>query len=174
MIPYDEIIDRTVRWSQRQPWFEKCASAVLVRDLLGRVRLVVDGSVPDGAESLLIKELDGWAGGLISTTGRPDEVTIARRIIDEAEPWPTRWAKQVSDGFGGYVPVDGRWRSLERVSGKESWLVGSKALTPWPLLAQTPAIATFYSFKGGVGRTTALAITAATLAAAGQRVLAST
>jgi len=42
---------------------------------------------------------------------------------------------------------------------------------PWPLHPKTPRIVSFYSFKGGVGRTTALAAVALQLARSGQRVV---
>lgn len=171
MISYGDTVSRAVVWAQRQAWFADLSRVVLVRDLLGRVRLVAEGRVADSAEQDMQAELGGWSGGVLSTASQPAECAIAKRILDEASPWPSRWPSVVSDGFGNDVDVDKKWRAFERVGGKESWLDSEKANPPWPLHNKTPGIATFYSFKGGVGRTTALALTAAILANRGQRVL---
>lgn len=63
-----------------------------------------------------------------------------------------------------------RLRVLERHRGKTGWFE-APAAPPWPLTKDAPAIVLFYSFKGGVGRSTALAATALNLAAAGDRVV---
>lgn len=173
MIAYGDLVGRTLRWAQREAWFPAAASVVLVRDLLGRVRLVVDGEIEDGAEARLETELEGWAGGMLSTkaTGPRAEAAIARHITAQATAPPARWPEAVPDGFGGEDPIDPKWKSFDRFSGKESWLDTSPASPPWPLHSKTPGIVAFYSFKGGVGRTTALAVTAAALAARKKRVL---
>ena len=69
----------------------------------------------------------------------------------------------------------GRLRVLERRLGKTGWFEAPDA-PPWSVSGrrtrrkQDPAIALFYSFKGGAGRSTALAAAALQLAAAGERV----
>ena len=60
---------------------------------------------------------------------------------------------------------------LDRRISKSSWfnpVLGE----PWPLNEHTPPILSFYSFKGGVGRTTALASLAIQLARSGKKVAA--
>ena len=70
---------------------------------------------------------------------------------------------------------DGRLRVLERRLGKTGWFEASDE-PPWEVSEreahgkQVPAIVLFYSFKGGAGRSTALAAVALQLAAAGERV----
>ncbi len=59
---------------------------------------------------------------------------------------------------------------LDRHLSKDAWF-GSPLLPPWPLNPNTPPIISFFSFKGGVGRTTALAAFATLVARAGKRVL---
>jgi len=173
VIAYGDLVGRALSWAQREPWFTAAASVVLVRDLLGRVRLVVEGTIDFEAEARLAAELGGWAGGMLSTQadGAAAERAIARQILSQALTPPERWPSSVPDGFGNEGPIDPKWRSYDRFSGKESWLDAKPAAPPWNLHANTPGIVAFYSFKGGVGRTTALVITAAALAARGKRVL---
>ena len=59
---------------------------------------------------------------------------------------------------------------LDRHLSKDSWL-GSPIEQPWPLVDQTAPIISFYSFKGGVGRTTALFALAVNLARHGKKVV---
>ncbi len=59
---------------------------------------------------------------------------------------------------------------LDRRLSKDSWF-GSPFSPPWPLNDHTAPIVSFFSFKGGVGRTTSLAAVAVNLARAGKRVL---
>ena len=62
------------------------------------------------------------------------------------------------------------WFKLERQFSKSSW--GAIAGAPWPITdGAKPAVAAFYSFKGGVGRTVALSSVALLLAQAGHRVV---
>ncbi len=61
---------------------------------------------------------------------------------------------------------DRKW-VLDRHLSKDAWL-GTPVESPWPLKDQTPPIISFYSFKGGVGRTTALLAVAISLARAGK------
>ncbi|MEG3851381.1 AAA family ATPase, partial [Microcoleus sp. herbarium19] len=67
-----------------------------------------------------------------------------------------------------------RWYILERHIAKQAWTDNTLGQPPWSedLVAQKhkPAIVSFFSFKGGVGRTSALVATALTLARNGHRV----
>ena len=61
--------------------------------------------------------------------------------------------------------------TLDRRYSKEGWF-DANAAPPWPQVEnKTPPIVSFYSFKGGVGRSTALASIAIQSARAGKRVL---
>lgn len=76
------------------------------------------------------------------------------------------------------TPLDTeRWRAINRVLSKETWISRRATATPpWPLVrgaeggARTPAIVSFYSYKGGVGRTTLLALVARNLAKRGKKI----
>jgi cellulose biosynthesis protein BcsQ len=66
-------------------------------------------------------------------------------------------------------PAADALRELDRHLSKGAWF-GAPLQAPWPLNAHTPPIVSFYSFKGGVGRTTALVSFALQLSLAGRRV----
>ncbi|MFM6486709.1 MAG: tyrosine-protein kinase family protein [Dolichospermum sp.] len=66
------------------------------------------------------------------------------------------------------------WYVLERHLAKQTWTNQNSGNPPWEVrwvdAGNKPAVVTFFSFKGGVGRTTALVATALTLARNGHRV----
>ncbi|MDE0449347.1 MAG: P-loop NTPase [Spirochaetaceae bacterium] len=111
-------------------------------------------------------------------------VEIDQVLQDEA---PNYWTREVLRGSGKNEPPDGEWqaeawqqgtpigdtggvRVMERQRTKEGWFE-APAAPPWTAARGRPTITSFYSFKGGVGRSTALAATALHLAAAGERVV---
>jgi cellulose biosynthesis protein BcsQ len=111
-------------------------------------------------------------------------VAIDQGLRDEASAY---WSRDVLRGSGKNEPPDGAWqdeawqqagavagasglRVMERQRTKEGWFE-APAAPPWSAARGNPTITCFYSFKGGVGRSTALAATALHLAAAGERVV---
>ena len=150
----------------------------LIRDVRGRLRLVLkpaDGSKPDleQLEKLLGDELGAWfAGPILSTASDlPDEARLAKNLFQKASPWPSRWPTEGRTPTGAR-PIDvTRWRALQRSLSKEAWLTTEPASPPWPLVERAPAIVAFSSFKGGVGRSTALAVVAWQLAREGKKVV---
>jgi hypothetical protein len=81
--------------------------------------------------------------------------------------WPeARWI----DDTGEHRDAPLRWKKMERRVGKLPWLEGPVE-PPWPGAENTPTIVAFYSFKGGVGRTTTLASCAIQAARQGERVI---
>ena len=135
---------------------------LLVKDVLARLRAVL--WCPDESWESARREIDG-------------------ELNDAASVY---WSKSVLRGATGEHP-DAAWqehawrtarphnatqrlRMLDRHLSKNGWF-DAPTEPPWPLRARSaPAIALFYSFKGGAGRSTALAATALHLAAAGERV----
>ena len=96
-----------------------------------------------------------WSGAVLKGCGRneyPDG------------PWQHDAWQQAT-----VVPDTNALRIVERQRTKEGWLEAPTE-PPWAARNDSPAIVSFYSFKGGVGRSTALAATALHLAAAGERV----
>lgn len=172
MIRFDQVLSKTVSIVESSPWISKVQSVTLIRDLHGRVRLSFkfkDGQTCSEADRETLKrhleqDLGPYWGGQIWPTGdRHDRAHDALRETIEQSPQRERWID---------APTSPRieWYKLERTFSKSSWLL-SQAQPPWSLDDQTaPAIVSFYSFKGGVGRTTALAATAILLARAGRQV----
>jgi MinD-like ATPase involved in chromosome partitioning or flagellar assembly len=111
----------------------------------------------------------GEVEGVISTRDKPPRGKVASALLEKAQPWTNAsFRNRVS---GAVVsPQPGRWLLLERRLSKLAWLDTSEAKDPWPLASNLPSIVTFYSFKGGVGRTTALVSCAIQLAERGDRV----
>jgi len=146
------------------PTRQGIARACAVWDLEGRIRLFVEADDAKAAPELrkrleagLASAAEGfWSGALwISSEAR----SIAEKHVFE-EAWT---------GGRELEPAVPEIRELERHLSKESWF-GLSAAPPWPLEGTAPPILSFFSFKGGVGRTTAAASFAIQLARAKRRV----
>ncbi len=154
---------------------ERCC---LIRDVRGRLRLVVkpaDGALVslEKLESGLCTELGAWfAGPVLSTaSGPPEQMRLAKNLMQKAPPWPSHWPTEGQTPTGPRSIDSARWCALQRSLSKESWLTTEPASPPWPLVERAPAIVAFSSFKGGVGRSTALAVVAWQLAREGKKVV---
>lgn len=174
MVTFDHVLPELLRTCETFPGFDTVRAAVVVRDLHGRVRLAIDPA-PDqtielpGLTARLGQRLGRYFAPPIWSTGakNPDENRLASEVVRLSTPWTP----------GSYDdPVVGQrlprpiWRRMDRRLSKQEWLETGQAQPPWPLRPKLPAIVTFYSFKGGVGRTTALLSCAWQLASAGQKV----
>ncbi len=141
-----------------RPW-----RILLIKDLFARLRVVL--WCPKSHWKLAYEEIDQGLQG-------------------EASAY---WSRDVLRGCGKNEPPDGEWqdeawqqgipvgdsdrlRVIERQRAKEGWFE-APAVPPWSAAKGSPTITSFYSFKGGVGRSTALAATALHLATAGERVV---
>ncbi|MCC6554503.1 MAG: AAA family ATPase, partial [Polyangiaceae bacterium] len=148
-----------------------------MRDLHGRVRLVVDPDpvkAPVDLKALtaaLKQELGEYFAGPIWSTdaGGKDATRLAGAVLRRpaALPWSATYDDPATGARGQAARAT--WRKLERRLSKQAWLEAARPGVPWEL-GQGPGVVTFYSFKGGVGRTTALVACAWQLARAGQSV----
>jgi MinD-like ATPase involved in chromosome partitioning or flagellar assembly len=146
----------------------------VVRDVRGRLRLVIEQVVPDQSidplERALVVALGNYfAPPILSSQGREDLRGLAKKILEmTANKWPDCWPRSVRNLLGGAdkpIEAGNRWTGIERTIGKDAWLSMAPPNPPWPLVkGQTPPIVTFHSFKGGVGRTTLVAAYAIRLA----------
>lgn len=135
---------------------------LLIHDLLYRLRVILwcPKSRWESASSEIDDELQGasapyWSG----------DVLPGCRARDYPDgPWQNDAWDQAKA-----VPGTNSLRIMERQRTKEGWFQ-PRVAPPWAIEKDNPAIIAFYSFKGGVGRSTALAATALHLAAAGERV----
>jgi hypothetical protein len=135
--------------------------AVLVDDLFGRIRVVLWSSKERAEDHrrLISEKLHEvaspfWAGEIWNavTASKADKL-VYDRAWDEAHA------------------VGDRVRLADRVRNRTAWFAPISE-PPWSAVAQPhgPPIIVFYSFKGGVGRTTALASFAIQRARMGERV----
>lgn len=141
-----------------QPSVER---AVLIEDLFGRFRVVVWGDKSRKVEherliSERLRDAAGpfWVAEIWHAVGAS---AVDRRVYDRV------W----NEGH----PVSERLRHAARVRNRTAWFKPI-AEPPWSAVGKQagPPIVVFYSFKGGVGRTTALASFAIQRARAGERV----
>ena len=152
-------------WVARKPngkW-----RVLLVKDVLAKLRVVlwcpsnVWESTKDEVDHTLHEAATAfWSGSVLQgRTGRHPDAGWQEKAWAQAAP---------------YDEGD-RLRVLERRLGKTGWFEAPDA-PPWAAGGRgargrkAPAIVLFYSFKGGAGRSTALAAAALQLAAAGERV----
>ena len=136
--------------------------AVLIDDLYGRLRVLL---WLQGAEHLEAQVRQGLA----DAAGRywVDDIWLG----DGAGASDQIVYQQAWDEARDIVPV--RLRVLDRHRARGGWLV-PLSQPQWPCdrpTGATPAIVVFYSFRGGVGRTTALAAFAIHRARMGERVV---
>jgi len=133
-------------------WDPSARLRVLVREAQGSTTLQGLGSLAEGAAAAAGSF---WSGTVLDAGSGPAE----RALFD------TAWAAALP-----MDPVSARLRILERRRSKDDWF---RAISPpWELKDTGPAIVSFVSFKGGFGRSTALAATAIALAARSKRVTA--
>lgn len=177
-LTFDQVVSHVVSTCESRPGFTALRRACLVRDPAGRVRLVVDPvqktelDLVGLAEQLAEKLGNYFANPILSTAGAPEERRVAQSILDQSTDWPRTW-EIAPDPITGKPNTPGQnWRALQRMHSKHAWLSVHHVDPPWELSSDNPAIVSFYSFKGGVGRTTLLATMARCLAAQGHRVVA--
>lgn len=171
---FDEVLPTLLRVCETWTHAAALQRVAVVRDLRGLVRLAVEstasGADLDGLRSLLTDALGPWfTGEILSTqTGSQALRGVARRVLDLAPVWD---APRYVDNEGVEKPAAaGRWHLWERRVGKQPWLEDGAA-EPWTLDTDQPAVVTFFSFKGGVGRTTTLAACALFAARAQEKVV---
>ncbi len=173
---FDTAIPELVEICEGTAGFGDVAKACLVRDLRGRVRLVLEA--PEGFDlaalgGALHQRLGAWFCGpvLSSKAGVPSERHLARTMLERAVAWPGSWPRTRVDALGAAVPIGDRWCGYQRLLSKQAWLDSPARGGRWPLDREHPAIVAFYSFKGGVGRSTLLGVMAWQLAHSGRRVV---
>lgn len=137
--------------------------ALLIEDLFGRFRAAVWGAPARRAELAEVLHQ--------ATTDPRDAGTYW-----SGDLWSGREAQEPERAFyrqaweDGRELVPGRLRVLDRHRSRQAWF-SPVAQGPWLVGRLRPPVVAFYSFKGGVGRTTALAAFAIQRARAGERVL---
>ena len=149
------------------PFRARTTHICLIWYLQGRLRVLLR---PAAGQTLDVLRLDAlnaiaplsqpfWAGDvwIHGEDSSRSEIAVYEKVWQEAGP----------------VPIDvgpPEIYLLERHVSKDAWFVPTLE-PPWPLSEHTPPILSFFSFKGGVGRTTSLLALAVQLARGNHRVV---
>ena len=137
--------------------------ALIVKDVLARLRVILWCS--DRSWESSRREIDDQLSQVASDYWSKSVL----RGRDREHP-DGAWQEQAWSAARRHETAD-RLRMLDRHLSKIGWF-DAPTEPPWALSQKdAPPIALFYSFKGGAGRSTALAATALHLAAAGERVV---
>lgn len=173
---FDEVLPAVVGVVEQWPQASLIRRIAVVRDLRGRIRLAIsldseERPLLDELVGLLRARLGAWFTGDVLSTDFGDTALrkIAQNVVDKLAPaWPDPTWRDAT-GIEHRAANPSRWRLLERRMGKLPWLEGRIA-APWSDDERLPTVVTFFSFKGGVGRTTTLASCALQAARSGERV----
>lgn len=154
-------------------WTQNLQSITIIRDVYGAIRLYLehdDTFKPQQTdittlENVLSQKLGSYYGKDIwLPQGEQDAYKPLIKIIIEQRV-PAEWDNDT---------VLPRWYVLERHVAKKAWTNKDSGSPPWEQKyvdqGSKPAIVTFFSFKGGAGRTTGLVACAITLARRGHRI----
>ncbi len=137
--------------------------ACLIWDIKGKLRFLYEAK-----EGENLKDLKEKASALLKETAGAfwsEQIWIWSKDSTPAEKavYTAAWAEAMPDAS---IP---ELRILDRHFSKTVWFKPPLS-PPWPLIEHAPPIFSFFSFKGGVGRTTALVSLAVQLARSGKRV----
>lgn len=158
-IHFDEA--RAAAVGPAREWIARSAPetrALIVADLFGKLRLAVwSPASPDTTtlEPLLSAACGSWWTGEVLEVQRADKVS--QDIYNGA------WQEARKD------PQDARLGSLDRHRSRTGWFKSVDA-PAWEAPLAGPPVIVFYSFKGGLGRSTLLASLAIQRSRAGERV----
>lgn len=176
-IGFDDVLDQTVQIIESFPFVANLEAITIIRDLKGKVNLLLEfqhklddtDDLPTDWEQqqAQLKQALGqalgayWSGNLWRDKKKDNDKVMKHlheTIRNSRQDW---YPSQSKASF--------KWHKLERLFSKSSWQPNH---TPqiWPQEKNKPSIVSFYSFKGGVGRTTALAAIAILIAREGKRV----
>lgn len=177
MISFSETFDKVRECFQEQSIVDtlipKLESVTIIRDVNGKIRIfleplenhIIQESETTDLNTLLSTQLGKYYGNDIWLPRRNNDAyqSLIKTIKDE---------RVFASWDNGSKP---RWCVLERHIAKQAWIDNNVGTPPWPETVvyqyhRKPAIVSFFSFKGGVGRTSSLVATALTLARNGHRV----
>ncbi|WP_297905470.1 P-loop NTPase [Metallibacterium sp.] len=132
--------------------------AMLIVDLFGKLRLALWSNAAADTTSLvqnLVANCGAWWTGEVLRVKELDSVT--------AKAYDSAWDSARPD------ENEPRFRAHDRHRSRAAWFAGPIE-PPWEASGNEPSVIVFYSFKGGLGRSTLLASFAIQRARAGERV----
>ena len=151
---------------------DQLESITIIRDVQGKIRLFLEPLENKNLEDIILDDLEECLKNKLGSyygediwlpQGEKDGYKNLINVI-RSERVSAEWDNESQP----------RWYVLERHVAKQAWTNKKEIEPPWPQKVvdegQKPAIVSFFSFKGGVGRTTTLVATALTLARHGHRV----
>ena len=144
----------------------------VVRDVFGRLSFLVDAQeypeegIRGSLEGLLERDLGKYFAKPVYWENMPAKKRrYLEPMIDLMKEGRKTW--RVEQGVEFYLS--------ERTIAKKAWVCQARQETVWPyedaLEGGKPKVVTFYSFKGGMGRTTTLASVALQMARKGKNVM---
>lgn len=169
MITFDTAIDTAKNTIHTWSEFSKLSEVTIIRDVFGRLAFLFCGqNIVDknAIEVNLGNQLGSYNASHFFWEG--DQYNnFTQQLLNEIR----------NLRYETYSEPTCKWYLLERTISKKAWHDYSGQIKPiWPYDdakdGKKPKVITFYSFKGGMGRTTALAATALLLAKHGRHVLA--
>ncbi|NER05236.1 MAG: AAA family ATPase [Okeania sp. SIO3C4] len=172
-ITFGETFDKVRECFEESSIKKQLESITIIRDVQGKIRLFLEplentnleDNILNNLEQSLEQKLGPYYGRDIwLPQGEKDGYKNLINVICE-DRVPAEWDDDESQP---------RWYVLERHVAKQTWTNQKEVELPWSQevvdKGYKPAIVSFFSFKGGVGRTTTLVATALTLARHGHRV----
>ena len=154
-------------------WAENLDAITIIRDVYGKIRLYLEPKHTfkpqpediNAIETSLSEKLGSYYG---------QDIWLPQGEQDGYKPLITVIKDERVSAEWDDKEVSPRWYILERHIAKKAWTNTNSSNPPWSKESvdhrHKPAIITFFSFKGGVGRTTGLVASALTLARRGHRV----
>lgn len=183
-VRFDDVLEKT--WevlSSCDSVMHGCEAVTIIRDLQGCItvylectnRSPLDETALRSVREALKARLGVYFTEDLWVSNPHDDVSASLEEVIRSERVPLQSVLPDLD----QVDADGRkptFYVLERRVAKEYWNqpMGGESALPWPVRDvdehRKPAVVTFYSFKGGIGRTTSLAAVSLVLARSGFRV----
>jgi hypothetical protein len=167
MIHFDDVLSTAKEVVASDPTYSDIEEVLVLRDLRGRIRLFLKPNenkrnearaLCDRVATRLGEHLSPFWGNVVALdTPNGEFADILKPVRDERRPI------EPENEFGN-------WWIIERHVAKSGWTTASHR-RPWPLNNHTPPILSFYSHKGGVGRTTTLCAVAMNLARQAKKVV---
>lgn len=150
-------------------------SVTIIRDIYGKIRLFLEPKTDSPPRQTDIDKLDKYLEQKLGSYYGKDiwlpqgDKDGYKALISEITNPNNRVESEWDD-----EAISLRLYVLERHIAKQTWTNQNSGNPPWKIQfvdqGHKPAVVTFFSFKGGVGRSTALVATALTLARNGHRV----
>ena len=171
-ITFSETFNKVQECFEESSIKDQLESITIIRDVQGKIRLFLEPLENKNLEDIILDELEKCLKNKLGSyygediwlpQGEKDGYKNLINVI-RSERVSAEWDDESQP----------RWYVLERHVAKQAWTNKKEIEPPWPQKVvdegQKPAIVSFFSFKGGVGRTTTLVATALTLARHGHRV----